>query len=125
MLIIIRGPSGSGKTTLAASNYPSFQSVEADMFFVGNDGVYRFNPRLLKHAHAWCQQRVRALLEEGLDVVVSNTFTQVWEMQPYLDMAAELGIEVEVVTAHGNFQNVHGVPPSVVAAQRARWEEYP
>ncbi len=56
---------------------------------------------------------------EGKDVVVSNTFTQYWEMEPYLIM----GHSVSIVVANGNYENVHNVPEDVLAAMSERWED--
>jgi predicted kinase len=123
MLIIIRGPSGSGKTTFAKERfYPTVPLVEADMYFI-KDGTYEFNPERLKDAHEWCRNQVRKMLCDYGKCVVANTFTRHWEIQPYLDIAKEMNVEVEILRMTGAFQNVHGVPKSVVKAQRDRMED--
>lgn len=134
MLIIIRGVSGSGKSTLAKllRNEERFHRriFEADQYFETADG-YKFDGTKLLEAHADCLERTREWLERGPPsrqirrvAIVSNTFTQRWEYQPYLDMAAELNVPVQVIDVHGNFQNVHGVPADKVASMRARWEPH-
>ena len=87
-LILIRGLPGSGKSTLAKQYVAqgSFKHFEADQFFVDANGNYNFDPSKIKFAHQWCQDQVRKALVEGYNVVVSNTFTQKWEMKAYLDM---------------------------------------
>lgn len=118
-LIIIRGLPGSGKSTMAQGYVMAgFKHFEADMFFVDAHGNYNFVPSNIKHAHQWCQDQVRKALVEGYDVVVSNTFTQKWEMQPYLDMMPN----PTILEAKGSWKNVHGVPDEVIAKMRARWE---
>ena len=74
-------------------------------------------------AHAICQEQAHKALYYGRDVVVSNTFTQQWEMQQYLDMARKHGVQVEIITATGDYGSVHNVPDDVIAAMRERWEE--
>lgn len=122
-LYLIRGLPGSGKSTLARLLCCAIDGachVEADQFFIGADGVYRFDPSRLSEAHAECLARARAFLDLERTVIVSNTFTRIWEMQPYLD----LGYKTQVITCEGNFGNVHGVPGAAIERMRARWEAY-
>ena len=75
MLYIIRGIPGSGKSTLAKK----IASVvcEADDFFVDPDGVYRFDPSLLKEAHSACQKKCVTAMQFEVDAIaVANTFTR-------------------------------------------------
>jgi len=123
-LILIRGVPGSGKSTLAKQYAADgFHHYEADDYFVHPRDGYRFDREYLSHAHQWCQACARLSLLRGFDVVVANTFTRRWEMSPYLDMAQKLGASIEVITATGNFQNVHGVSADVVQAMRDRFED--
>lgn len=96
--------------------------LESDMYFIDHKGEYIFNPEKLKDAHRWCQETARAFLFQGDHVIVSNTFTQKWEMQPYIEMADACGAQLEIQTAQGNFENVHGVPPEAIERMRTRWE---
>ncbi len=123
-LIIIRGLPGSGKSTLARSylskNYNYF---EADMYFMRHDGVYDFNPKLLKNAHEWCFDKVT----EGLhfySICVSNTFTTYKEMKPYIDYAKEHGHEIEIITCTGEYQNIHNVPQETLKRMKDRFEPH-
>lgn len=138
-LILIRGLPGSGKSTLAYTiwnmhddAYPDRGGVriETDDFFVRFDTrkgkeVYEFDRDKLPEAHKQCQTRVRKALEnDSALVIVSNTFTRLWEMQPYIDMAREFNAKLTVLTCEGNYGNVHGVPDEVIEKMRSRWERY-
>lgn len=92
-MVIVRGLPGSGKSTFAKARYPEAVHCEADMFFELG-GEYRFDPKRLNQAHAWCQGRAIQALQDGRDVVVSNTFVKVWELTPYVEMAERFGAEI-------------------------------
>ena len=124
-LIIIRGPSGSGKSTFAErlAWLLKYSWFETDMFFV-KDGQYLFDPQKLGQAHVWCRVQVGKALGEGHSVIVSNTFTRIWEMQPYIDMAKEFNARLTVLHMENKFGNVHGLSEEQVQKQRDRWEPY-
>ena len=123
-LILIRGLPGSGKSTLAKKYVElGYDHFEADMYFLDKEGNYKFNPKYISAAHKWCKDSCQDFLIAGRNVVISNTFTQKWEMKPYIDLAVELNVEIEILEAKGNFQNVHGVPDEVIKKMKARWEE--
>jgi hypothetical protein len=124
-LYLIRGISGSGKTTYAKQlmkQDPTLSHYEADMYFY-KDGNYNFNPSLLKDAHAWCKNKTEEDLRNGKSVIVSNTFTQKWEIDPYIQLGKQYGAEVIIKKATGNYQNVHGVPPEALERMKSRWED--
>jgi predicted kinase len=124
-LILIRGISGSGKTTHAKkllAEDSSLSHYEADMFFYKN-GEYNFNPQKLRHAHVWCKARTEDDLSVGKSVIVSNTFTQKWEIEPYLELGKKYNAEVTIKKANGNYQNIHGVPADALERMRSRWED--
>ena len=127
MLIIIRGVPGSGKSTYAKSVVDWYNNIiEADQYFVRADGVYDFNPKLLKNAHEWCYNSVTEVLQEmpTYTICVANTFTRIWEMQKYIDFAKANNIPFKVVRCTGNYKNVHGVPDSKVKQMLERFEDY-
>ena len=121
-LVLVRGLPGSGKSTFAqALAATDFKHFEADMYHMRN-GVYEFDASRVRDAHKWCQESAMAALLEGKSVVVSNTFTQKFEMQPYRDFAAEHDITVHIVEMKRNFGSVHNVPFDVLERMAARWE---
>lgn len=122
-LLLIRGLPGSGKSTLAKEYVnKGYKHFEADMYFIDNEGNYQFQPSCIPSAHKWCQHKVWDELDNGNNVVVSNTFTQRWEIQPYKDMADELKCEFEVIECFGKYPNIHGVPDEAIQRMQKRWE---
>jgi len=137
VLTLVRGLPGSGKSSYARSISIGSDAegeirtgiCSADDYFTVN-GVYTFDGSKLAEAHADCQYRTKMGLTAGLNIVVANTFTCRWEMEPYLQMAVELGVRVVVVDCYDGGMddatlastNVHGVPESSIALMRGRWE---
>ena len=120
-LTIIRGLPGSGKSTYAKSL--GVLHLEADMFAVRN-GEYCFNRSEQGNNHDMCKQLATKALQHGCDVVVSNTFTQRWEMQPYLDAALDCRVDVEVIRCVGTWKSVHDVPDAVIIKMGDWFEDY-
>ena len=126
-LFIIRGLPGSGKSTFAKTlldRNPTMKHFEADMYFCQKTGEYEFDPSKLHHAHQWCWDSVAEALSEGRDVVVSNTFTQLWEMERYMAFRHHR-CEVIVIEMWVMWGSVHNVPDSSISKMAARWEEIP
>ena len=121
-LFLLRGLPGSGKSTLAESLGGSH--MEADKYFT-YEGKYEFDVTKLKDAHDWCQNAVRVFMEnKSKRVVVSNTFTQEWEMKPYFNLAEKHGYKVYsliVENRHGGI-NEHGVPEDKLEIMKNRFE---
>ena len=122
-LVLIRGLPGSGKSTMAKA-MTDHKHYEADQYFTVN-GLYKYDPAGVGAAHQQCQDNVLNALLDGCNVVVSNTFTRLWELGAYLRMASGLDVIVRVVEATGEYPNVHGVPAEVIEKMRARWEPTP
>lgn len=129
-LILLRGLPGSGKSTLAKIlvGDKDYCHKEADMYFIDNDGAYKFNPSEIKDAHNWCREEVEFVMRyEHSPVVVSNTFTQEWEMIPYFELAKKYGYRVHsliVENRHGVSEdtNIHNVPKDAIQKMRDRFE---
>ena len=125
-LVLIRGCPGSGKSTLAErlkrearKSGLSVFHVEADDFFTNHRGEYRYAPERLHRAHDWCKEKVASRIGFSDLVIVANCFTHGDHLAPYVEMGIKAGVEVEVITCLGKFQNVHGVPEDVVDRLRA------
>jgi predicted kinase len=120
-LFLLRGLPGAGKTTLAKSL--SGLHLEADQYFM-EDGEYKFDASKLKEVHVKCQNAVRVWMGKQDRIIVSNTFTQEWEMQPYYDLAEKYGYRVYsliVENRHGGV-NEHGVPQETLEKMKNRFE---
>jgi hypothetical protein len=126
-LILLRGLPGSGKSTLAKMlvGDKNYRHKEADMFFVNGEGNYKFEPSKIKDAHAWCQEEVDFLMRyEHSPVVVSNTFTQEWEMDAYFRLAEKYGYQTSclIVENRHDGMNEHGVPADKLEQMKNRFE---
>ena len=120
-LVLLRGLPGAGKSTFA--KLLGGKHIETDMFFMVG-GEYKFDASKLKEAHLWCQNECDRLMGWGVDVVVSNTFTQEWEMQHYYDLAKKHGYTVFsliVENRHGGV-NEHNVPEETLIKMKNRFE---
>ncbi len=131
-LYIIRGLPGSGKSTLAfkLGNGELFPHFEADQYHM-KDGAYQWKPENVAAAHQWCQAAVEnAMVNGDWSIVVANTFTRQWEMDPYRKLAGKynyLVVYITVKTDHTDAElaarNVHNVPEDAIKRMRERWED--
>lgn len=127
-LYLLRGLPGSGKSTLAEQLGGSH--FETDKYFIGENGEYNFDGSKLKEAHQWCQDSVANAMVlnhttgENETIVVSNTFTQEWEMKPYMDMAKNWGYRVFSIIVENRHVGVnqHGVPDEKLQQMNDRFE---
>lgn len=120
---IVRGPSGCGKTTFAkqlsedifASKILAYgpphlrpKIVSADDFFTTKDGEYKFDPRMLSRAHTETISNAMSALKMGRDVIIANTFTNYWEVSPYIWMAQLAG--ADCIVYEPDFMNFIDLP---------------
>ena len=128
ILTLIRGLPGSGKSTFAKSGWYGLH-MEADLFFErpqGGSFVYDYDHTLIKVAHEWCYASTVKALRCGSDVVVSNTFTTMWEMQRYLDLPELISnLRIRLVEMHTQYGSVHDVPQTAIDKMKQRWEALP
>jgi adenylate kinase family enzyme len=126
-LILLRGLPGSGKSTFAdliGARGAGYAHFEADMYFM-KDGEYKFDPSQIKMAHNWCMiQTEKAMANDTAIIIVSNTFTQEWEMDFYYEKAKYYDYDVFSVileNRHGGV-NTHGVPEDKLEIMKNRFE---
>ena len=128
ILYIVRGIPGSGKSTFAKTLGGTH--IEADQYFVDVDGNYNFDGGKIKLAHEYCRAQTEAWMRtDGTQVnvdriVVSNTFTQEWEIKPYFELAKVYGYKVFTIIVenrHGG-KNVHEVPEDKIQMMKDRFE---
>lgn len=126
-LILLRGLPGAGKTSLAKSL--GGISIEADQYFIDENGEYKFDASKLANAHNYCQTQTAAWMNMSTDqlstdtIVVSNTFTTEKEMEPYIDYAEMYSyrlVTLIVENRHGS-ESIHGVPKEVMEKMENRF----
>lgn len=123
ILYVVRGIPGSGKSTFAKTL--SDNHYEADMYFLDQESNYVFDGTKIKNAHAWCLDKVKTdMAVDREKIVVSNTFTQEWEMEPYFELAKQYRYKVFTIVVenrHGG-TNVHNVPEDKIEQMKKRFE---
>lgn len=132
LLILLRGCPGAGKSTFANHMWSDGVIFEADKFFYLEDGTYKFDATKLRTAHEWCRNGVQTAMEQNHltagkyypEIIVSNTFTQEWEMEAYLELAEQFDYQVVslIVENRHDGVNIHGVPEDKVQAMRDRFQ---
>ena len=131
VLTLVRGLPGSGKSTFANFVWNDYAICEADKFFYDKEGNYNFDASKLKQAHEWCRNEVETRMKDNEanpqyypEIVVSNTFTQDWEMEAYYELAKKydyLVISIIVENRHGGV-NEHGVPADKLEQMKNRFQ---
>ena len=138
-LILVRGVSGAGKSTVGEmfDDGATTRILSTDdLFYV--DGEYKFDPSKLAEYHQAIIDKVESLMVEydwkimdhdyswfPIDrIVVCNTFTQMWEMEPYFNLAKKHDWCIHTIIAenrHGS-DSIHDVPADVIKSQKERFE---
>ena len=127
ILYLVRGLPSAGKSTFAKTL--GGIHIEADQYFVDSEGNYNFDGSKIKLAHEYCKAQTEAWMKTDGDqvnvdkIVVSNTFTQEWELETYFELAKKYGYKVFSViieTRHKN-KKEHNVPEEKVEQMRNRF----
>lgn len=121
-LILVRGLPGSGKSTWVRTNFPGIFHLEADMFFMKN-GMYFFEKSKLAQNHLTLQRIAKMILDEGADVVISNTFVHTWEITSIIYHPSVTESVVYRMTSM--YGTTHGVPEETVTRMKAQMEDWP
>jgi len=98
--------------------------LEADMYFM-NDGIYEFDASKLRQAHDWCRKETFRLMATNWSrIIVSNTFTQEWEMEEYIELGNRYKYKIYslIVENRHDGVNSHNVPDEVLTKMRNRFE---
>ena len=117
---LVRGLPGSGKSTYAKKM--GIFHIESDMYFYRN-GIYTYDPLCISTAHYWCKKTFENACLCGIECVVSNTFTQKWELDPYIKIAEGLGYTIEIICMKGKYGNIHNVPKEILEQMENRFEQ--
>uniref|UniRef100_A0A2M4ABL4 Smr domain-containing protein n=1 Tax=Anopheles triannulatus TaxID=58253 RepID=A0A2M4ABL4_9DIPT len=139
VMVLMRGAPGSGKSHLSrllidrtsAGDYRN-HIFSADDYFLVN-GVYKFQPEALDSAHRFTHSSVLAKAREGWSpIVVDNTNIRLWEMYPYVQIAADHGYYLDILepTTHWRnnsrslaIRNTHGVPEPKIKQMLINFEK--
>ena len=138
-LILVRGVSGAGKSTVGEmfDDGATTRILSTDdLFYV--DGEYNFDPSKLAEYHQAIIDKVESLMVEydwkimdhdyswfPIDrIVVCNTFTQMWEMEPYFNLAKKYDwcIHTIIVENRHDSDSIHKVPADTILQQKDRFE---
>jgi len=124
VLIILRGVPGCGKSTFAEILGSISNICTADDYHM-KDGKYDWKPENVKDAHSWCKDKADNLMRSGESpVVIANTSTTEWELQPYYDMSKEHGYTIFSIIVENRHDGVssHDVPEETLEKMKNRFD---
>jgi len=149
-VFIMRAIPGMGKSTFvkvvipeimrAKGSLPEYLPIfSADKYFIGDDGVYRFDRNKIGSAHGSCKKGFDGIFKLPTDfsphgVVVDNTNTTAREIRFYYERAEKSSKVInttifEIHPADGDWEaaaercakrNVHGVPRDAIIKMKER-----
>ena len=122
ILRLVRGIPGSGKSTWAKKMFSSI-ILENDMWCMQDD-KYNFDAELHGERIKACYGTVELCLDDGMDVVVCNTFVKLEYMEDYIDLAEQFDAELKVYKVIGDFGSVHDVPDEIIQKMKDEWEDF-
>ena len=114
-IMLLRGLPGSGKSTLAKllseGGKHSFFSVD-DFFTNKETNEYLFDFSKNHLAYKQCEENtLQSMLRGEEKIIIHNTFTMDWELEPYFKLASKHAYNLFVVTVENYHQqeNIHAV----------------
>ncbi len=114
-IILLRGLPGSGKSTLAKvlSEHGKHPVTSIDSYFTNPEtGEYTFEFQNNHLAYKQCEEQTSGFAKQAAEkIIVDNTFTLAWEMEPYFKIAKENNYTLFVVTVekYHDGKNIHNV----------------
>lgn len=122
-LVIIRGLPGSGKSTRAKQEFPDYLHYEPDHLFCDTQGRYRFDAQLFKSACRWVEKMTDFALARQENVVVTDVFARLTDIEPYRKLAEAHGAKFQVLTCQERYGSTHRVPVTIIERMRAEFED--
>ncbi len=132
-LFILVGVPGSGKSFKAKeiaehytkNNIASLICSTDDEFIV--NGAYQFDQKKLGENHTKCQKKAESAMRYGICVIVDNTNILKVHREPYKNLAAKYGYEVEEVFIECDIEvaikrNTHNVPEATIRRMASQIE---
>jgi predicted kinase len=127
-LLLLRGLPGSGKSTLAQSlsENGKYHVFSVDSYFTNSaTGAYNFEFDKNHIAYDECLEKTKTAMQAAESkIIVDNTFTMGWEMEPYFKLASEFDYRLFVVTVenyHGS-KNIHNISEEQIEKMAAKYK---
>jgi predicted kinase len=127
-IILLRGLPGSGKSTFAQfiSEQGKHPIFSVDDFFTDIETLeYNFNFQQNHLAYKQCEMNCRKAAVDSLPrIIVHNTFTMDWEMEPYFKLAAEHNYVIFVLTVekYHESKNIHEISDEQIAKMSQKYK---
>ena len=114
-ILLLRGLPGSGKSTLAnvLSEDGKYPVTSIDSYFTNPvTGEYAFEFQNNHLAYKQCEEKTIEYAKQKIKkIIVDNTFTLDWELEPYFKIAKNFGYTLFVMTVEKfhDGKNTHNV----------------
>jgi predicted kinase len=127
-LIILRGLPGSGKSAMATllSEDGKWPIFSIDSYFtnpITKEYIFLFDKNHLAYKN--CQEQTENAMQIGIHkIIIDNTFTLDWEIEPYFKLAAKYNYRVFVATVENYHkgQNEHGISDEQVKKMAEKYK---